>query len=260
MFCGRNDIKITKEHVFPDWLNQLFDSSIKGINESVTLDGRVVYRYESKLFSRTINDVCETCNSGWMSNLENEVKPILTKMLRSKNIVLDKVKQRRLATWAYKTMLVMNYQNPPPPEQQIIPESAYSDFYETKTIAQGLIFTLGYVPWKTFHPGSMLGTNRVTQASKITVPHELGDEMKKEIAKGAKIYGVTLQLATVVFQFMTTDIKLENHHIDLMISPEPLKVLNPYKNKIRWPLQHSIQEVGGIDAIHNSITNMQPLP
>jgi hypothetical protein len=30
----------------------------------------------------TVNKVCRTCNEGWMENLETEVRPFLTEMIR----------------------------------------------------------------------------------------------------------------------------------------------------------------------------------
>ncbi len=42
--------------------------------------------------------VCEPCNSGWMSDLEDQVKPILDPMIRGHHVELGDNEQTKLAT------------------------------------------------------------------------------------------------------------------------------------------------------------------
>jgi hypothetical protein len=80
IFCQRDDRKITKEHIFPDWLSKMFGDEVTGRNEGVNANGSIMFNYESKIFQQTVNSVCQDCNNGWMSEIENAAKPILVKI------------------------------------------------------------------------------------------------------------------------------------------------------------------------------------
>lgn len=63
------------------------------------------------------NMVCEECNTGWMHDLEEKVKPFLKPMLTNKHGVdLDLTQQRDLARWSIMKVLLMEHvmrqQNP----------------------------------------------------------------------------------------------------------------------------------------------------
>jgi hypothetical protein len=159
IFCQHDDRKITKEHLFPDWLSKMYGDSVTGINEGTNADGTIAYSYSSNIFQQTTNSVCEVCNNGWMSQIENDAKPILIKMLKSKSFVLDKKAQVKLSTWAMKTMLVFNHENPKPPAKQFIPLEHYVKFYEEKRVSDDSIMLLGYNPVGKFRPGQRIASN-----------------------------------------------------------------------------------------------------
>lgn len=51
--------------------------------------------------------LCAACNNGWMSNLENEAKPVLESILDEKLKDIDASAQTKLARWAVKTAMVL---------------------------------------------------------------------------------------------------------------------------------------------------------
>jgi hypothetical protein len=55
--------------------------------------------------SATIKHPCSTCNSGWMSQLEEVAAPILTPMMEGRSLLLTVDSARILQTWATKTAL-----------------------------------------------------------------------------------------------------------------------------------------------------------
>jgi hypothetical protein len=67
----------TKEHVWPEWVLAVIDQD-RPFRFELGSDPEFVFSGEFK-----IRCVCGTCNHGWMSRLENEVKPFLEPMLRS---------------------------------------------------------------------------------------------------------------------------------------------------------------------------------
>jgi hypothetical protein len=67
-----------------------------------------------------IGCVCGTCNHGWMSRLENEVKPLLEPMLRGTITPLTQPVQTSLSRWAVKIAMVI---------EGVRPKSAPNRFY-----------------------------------------------------------------------------------------------------------------------------------
>jgi len=56
--------------------------------------------------TKKLRVVCETCNNEWMSELEDQVKPILTPLILGQEIVLNPAMQKTLAEWiSLKTMI-----------------------------------------------------------------------------------------------------------------------------------------------------------
>lgn len=75
IFCGKQE-KLTKEHVFPNWLSNLYKNNDLVINEFV---GDTNLKWLSKIFQHKARVVCKDCNNGWMSDLEKSVIPIIKK-------------------------------------------------------------------------------------------------------------------------------------------------------------------------------------
>lgn len=80
-------------------------------------------------FSATVRAVCPSCNSGWMSDLESAVSPVLAGMIRGNGRELHKGGQQAIATWAFLRIAIL--------EQvwgiRIIPPSHLHQLYERST-------------------------------------------------------------------------------------------------------------------------------
>jgi hypothetical protein len=50
--------------------------------------------------------VCAHCNNGWMSQLENRVKPLVEALFNEKSVTLDSSDQTALAAWSVKNAMV----------------------------------------------------------------------------------------------------------------------------------------------------------
>jgi hypothetical protein len=255
IFCGRDDIKITKEHVFPDWLSKMFPDNVFAINEGINADGKVAYRYRSKMFQHTMNCVCIDCNNTWMSNIENEAKHILIKMLNAKNFVLDKKSQRRIANWGMKTILVLNHNNPAPPESPYIPREHYQTFFEAKGVSAGNVMLLGSFEKRAYQGGDRIASNLIDVVTNLRVPKEVAPHVEARIAGGGRIYYATLNLGNIVFQLVGNNVfDGTDHKLELIVQPEPMRILNPFHTKIRWPLRYSVDAIGGLDAAHLALS------
>jgi hypothetical protein len=65
-------------------------------------------RVEIKLDSFRLREVCESCNNGWMSQLETDAQPVILDLIRSqRNLSTLNAEERSiLAAWAGKTAVI----------------------------------------------------------------------------------------------------------------------------------------------------------
>lgn len=108
-FCGRDD-KLTREHVFPRWLRKPLRDERRfeigmWLRSSLPIEkGPTIQRRRTDAILRR---VCESCNSGWMSDLENDVRPLLTPLIAGETIVVSGADRELLLRWALKTAAVL---------------------------------------------------------------------------------------------------------------------------------------------------------
>lgn len=100
IFCGQP--ANSKEHLIPDWILV----ALGGVNPSVLkLRGRDTRVFTAPIVARC---VCQkTCNEGWMSALESDVKSVMTPMMvQDTPMSLNSEHQRLMSLWAVKTAMV----------------------------------------------------------------------------------------------------------------------------------------------------------
>src|SRR5260370_28165312 len=99
LFC--NEDANSKEHVWPQWILRL-PPARRPVRQRLGTGKEVTYSGDFKL-----KGVCSTCNNGWMSELETEVRPILGPIVQDLSIQLDLEDQKKIARWAFKTAIVL---------------------------------------------------------------------------------------------------------------------------------------------------------
>lgn len=115
IFCG-GEGNLSKEHVFPDWMKQLFPRDSRSTHVEGVINWRdgqpsapIMKQRLGHSGTRKTRVVCQACNNGWMSRLENDVKPILaTLVLGQRNCIL-RDELRLLAMWAAKSGCVAEH-------------------------------------------------------------------------------------------------------------------------------------------------------
>lgn len=109
IYCGGKGL--THEHLYADWIRKYLSTptDAHGIEEVETSptgqETRRLNHRSGDLHSKRIRRVCKTCNNGWMSQLQEAAKPLLTPMLDGDTITLNRQKQKIIAAWA--TMIAM---------------------------------------------------------------------------------------------------------------------------------------------------------
>jgi hypothetical protein len=120
IFCEAGSL--TKEHILPAWLKTLFPKAPKSrhtfgvVEPSIVAGIPKLKRYDRQGHSGTVKVrvVCERCNNGWLSVLENRAKPILTPMILGERCRLESEDLNILATWAAKTAMTAECKQPRP--------------------------------------------------------------------------------------------------------------------------------------------------
>ncbi len=98
----------------PTWLLKLMDVRINERHTSKETDrgGEVISEREMGAHSVRYNGVCKECNSGWMSKLENEAKPVFEKLIYQESGYLTPPESLILSIWLYKTSALYQLTGP----------------------------------------------------------------------------------------------------------------------------------------------------
>ena len=118
IFCqGPSSARGHGEHVFPRWINAIFEEIPpidatqqpewkRGVIDFVKDERHDQVWSAAEIASLTTKHVCNACNTTWMSKLEGEARPLLTPMIRGQGRKLTQAQQLVAAQWATKTVMV----------------------------------------------------------------------------------------------------------------------------------------------------------
>lgn len=114
IFCG-SSAPLTREHVFPLWMaDALGGETTEIVRSAITADGNDVRHARPGVPTDTVTkSVCAECNNGWMSALEERVRPVLEPLIVDPGSPrwLSALDQDLLAVWATKTLLTLQETN-----------------------------------------------------------------------------------------------------------------------------------------------------
>jgi hypothetical protein len=118
IFCDRTGatVKITKEHTFSDWINEVLTPAAVG--PDITCErsirqgpgaGTVNSWPVTEVASHKVRAVCKPCNEGWMSGHEGKIRSVLEPMILGYNASLTPDQQVDVATWTSMKAAVFEY-------------------------------------------------------------------------------------------------------------------------------------------------------
>jgi hypothetical protein len=144
LFCARRLDNRAKEHIIPLWLQQYLDITedqialIVAETETDEISNKRRLAVDQFLEGR----ICARCNSGWMSDLENEIAaPLKMLISREKDISSLDIRHRlAFARWAAKTAFMMNSASA---FDRRVPQEHYAELYRSPTRLPGGVFVLG---------------------------------------------------------------------------------------------------------------------
>lgn len=143
---------MSNEHVWPDWIKNLLPADMQKLVLRLHVrDSRVghVRTFPQRIFDLTHKDVCDPCNTGWMSDWEGAVQPYIEGMLQGRGRALHATGQRRLAAWAtLKCLMAVRSL----PGSDIVPASHYREVYELRAECRppdGFVVFTGKAGWSS---------------------------------------------------------------------------------------------------------------
>lgn len=106
-FCPHK-AKLSAEHLWSAWMNDLFPGKKRFTRKNDK--GEVTGQWVGPALDWKAKVVCQTCNNGWMSRLENEhAIPAITDLILGNALEMTKQKARSLALFALKTAVVFDH-------------------------------------------------------------------------------------------------------------------------------------------------------
>lgn len=108
---------MSKEHIWAQWMRPYLPKdapTYSSVDVSVhkTHETRKEKRENRDAYSGTLKLVCEPCNNGWMSRLQNAAKPILLPLMRGERVSLTPRARETLAAWITMFVMVSEFQRP----------------------------------------------------------------------------------------------------------------------------------------------------
>jgi hypothetical protein len=130
---------MSNEHVWPKWMRDLLPPDV------LRADYTYVYRDSARgevrrvprqpIFNKRVRAVCEPCNNGWMSRVEDQVKPYISGMLQGRGRQLHEGGQTSIARWGALNAFVAQRSFKADPVESILPEH-FRELYDLRNQAR----------------------------------------------------------------------------------------------------------------------------
>jgi len=104
IFCG--NLGLTREDAWPLWLMRKFPKKSTGMMEG-QIGNKALPPWHLISPELKVKFICKDCNNGWMSRLEDLVKPILEPIFNQETFLINYQQQSIFSAWAVKTTMVL---------------------------------------------------------------------------------------------------------------------------------------------------------
>lgn len=191
-----------------------------------------------------IRTVCETCNNGWMSKLEQDTIPIFKPLLVNLSVPLSSEQQSLLASWVMKTGVVLDSIHR---HNRFYQKDECENLRETRTIPTGTVIWIGRFFGNGLHAG-------LSDFSLESPPHV-------KVGTGCVI---TFVLGRVVFQILSARARADHKEQQFNVGFRPgrwdellTKIWPNTGSQITWPPPLSFTLFDGA-SIGNLVNRFKP--
>ena len=115
-FCLRQDVALTREHVFARWLV----ARLRAWRATHAVHGPADAAADARI-ARLVTNVCGTCNAGWMSGLEVSFRQAIFAQSRPEQIA--EPTRRTISRWFTKTAMLVAHAA----SQELVPEGDWPE-------------------------------------------------------------------------------------------------------------------------------------
>lgn len=116
LFCAAPLTESAREQVIPQWLIGYLGVRDEDLFQGIaqTRDGALLKQRTHTAESVAESRVCKQCNTGWISSLENQVRPFLMDLMTGQRTLhaLSAEERLILGRWAAKTAFVLSHAAP----------------------------------------------------------------------------------------------------------------------------------------------------
>lgn len=229
-FCGAigND---SKEHVFAVRLQEYLKISGKELYMQVgdKIERQLIFG------NHKIRGVCKACNTGWMSDLESAVWPILIPMIEDKPLGLLATDQvENLILWIFKTALTMNASA----IKRIVPDEHYRKVYN-RTIPAGVCIAIARLNEAVEIPTWIQDQNWIGANAYFSL-----ENIEKQLSQTYRIVLGIGHFAFRIHYFPFDSIPL----FPLEDGVRFIDRWHPMQPPIQWPPSHSVKDIFELNA------------
>ncbi len=247
IFCGGRPV--SKEHIWSEWTYEYIPRAASNHSTATFRATNPLFgqhdtkRHNGAVNSRKIHAVCETCNNGWMSVLENAAKPHLIRLFCGKPISLSEPEQKVIATWVVMKCMVLEWyqqadQLCSTPAERLFLKENLAPPQKWKV----LIATQSSAKWRVAwnRSGSMVGTAPLGEG--IALPDEMAVNLQT----------FTLGFGRLLVNAIYNRVPNLNFHPTVSLM-RFLRQIWPFSAGVDWPLSPIPDEA--IEAIANGLTD-----
>lgn len=161
IFCGQRPL--TKEHIYGQWLKQLSLQASQKTDHMTSFVQPGIGRQQIKTmakgklhrngapYSHQLRVVCRSCNNGWLSQIQEQAKPVLTELVEGKWPKFDNVTMLNVSLYSTMVTMVLEFADM---NTIATPAIERRQFFETKNPLSNWQVLIGLCDG-TLDPGSM---------------------------------------------------------------------------------------------------------
>lgn len=237
VFCGADDRRLTKEHIWGDWLTHAVAAPAgDAYAERIDVSGKGE-SWRQAPFAHVVRIACVQCNTGWMSRIENHAKPLVAPMANGRETRLRPKHQVQVATWVALKALVSQHQSAGPP--RFVPDAHYREFYDVQRPLDTMTIWLGRLGRPltarfTEHAWYFTSASAYDFTGRVMELSEPPPDLRRSVEEGGKVYGVQMNVGPLLMMVMGHQTPGVQGYVNDEAYPHFERIW-PVTGHFRWP-------------------------
>lgn len=248
VLCGRMDVKLTKEHIYGDWMRELLPGQARGrvmtrvhfdpkADHPATGSQRIERRTENDFHHQTrIRVLCDPCNTKWGSPVETAAQRVLTPMILGGSNHLEADAIEAVTTWVTKVAILREFLDPP--EWQIFSREQRIEFRRTSQPPSGIWIWAA----RLANPDSDWGHRAPRRIAIIALEEDIGLPDDPNASLGCFAFGSLLLFVLVA------SCEVGEINDPALLVPDLFQRIHPDASPFDWPPEEAFEgpDVDGV--------------